>query len=250
MLGYKATTRKVDKQRQQAPSHQPPCSIRLGRRVESRTSRFGGYQQCFYSRSVKPATSFTHHNARERRWNNTTRANSNSELKAPTQIAVSDPTRWGFAVSDTEASFKWFKLGLPHDDELQDDLLDAAELDEARALRRQHKVKTSELVEAYMKALWDQCVNDIALAENMERHDVLETMMFVVIGTPANWGLGTLASLLKAARDAGIPGEHCGSKVETCLEPEAAAMGLLMHDKPKIQKVVELKVSLGARFLF
>ncbi|KAH6623390.1 hypothetical protein F5144DRAFT_550940 [Chaetomium tenue] len=159
-----------------------------------------------------------------RRWYNTGRALSVDEAKAPTKIAALDRASWGFEVSDTDLSFKWFKLALPHDDELQDDLANSAELDEARTLRREHEVKTSELVEAYMGKLWHQY------------YDVRRHRRSCQLG-----GFGTQASLLTAARAAGIPGGHDGSKVETCAEPEAAALGLLMKDKENIEKVVELR---------
>lgn len=198
-------------------------------------------------RSGGLAKSFTEYKGPVR-WPKRTRDESTVGPKAPTRIAVSDHDRWGFLVSNNELSHKWFKLGLPHNDELQKDLSKTAALDDARTLRDDHDVKVSGVVKAYIRAIWSQCVEEIAVAEKMSTEEVLQTRMLVVIGAPANWGLGTLTSLLEAARDIGIPGSNFGSKVETCVEPEAAAIALLVHDK-KLQEKLKLTVSLGDRFL-
>ncbi|KAK4239028.1 hypothetical protein C8A03DRAFT_32951 [Achaetomium macrosporum] len=156
--------------------------------------------------------------------------------KAPTRLALyppsqgaSEPHRWGYQVSDDEESFRWFKLGLVHEDELHEDLQGATELDEARALRSQHKAKVSELVEIYMRKLWGHTVQQIASQHHMTGDQVVQAEIHVVLGVPANWKSGTRLSLLKAARAAGIPGQHPLSTVETYIEPEAATIALVEH---------------------
>ena len=152
--------------------------------------------------------------------------------KVPTHIALSDHHCWGYYVYD-DPSFKWFKLGVPHEDEIQKDLSNAATLEEARASRRQHDAFVSDLLKAYLKGLWDYSMQRIisGMEGKMNSEQVRQSKFYVVIGAPANWRPGTLLFMLDAARAASIPGSNRGSKVETCVEPEAAAIALLLLDE-------------------
>jgi hypothetical protein len=110
--------------------------------------------------------------------------------------------------------------------------------------------KVSDLVEAYLKGVWDHCVQHIIsnMQGKMSSEQVRQSKFYVTIGAPANWRPGTLVFLLSAARAAGIPGPNGGSKLETCVEPEAAAIALLLEDE-KIEKL-DLKVGLHVHFPF
>ncbi|KAK4152712.1 hypothetical protein C8A00DRAFT_34562 [Chaetomidium leptoderma] len=168
-----------------------------------------------------------------------------SDVKIPTRLALGGPgqdagkpARWGFQVPDDERSFRWFKLGLVHRDDVSDgdsdglfdDLQASTELKEAESLRDQQRTTATKLTEEYLRNLWKHIVEQIASRLRITEDDVRASEMHVVIGIPANSKPATVSRLKCAAKAAGIPGyRHPLSSIDFCIEPEAAAVALVEH---------------------
>jgi hypothetical protein len=164
--------------------------------------------------------------------------------KTPTRLATdglgkdpSQPVRWGLLASDDEASFRWFKLGLVHHDdirgdenELRGDIRESDELKEAATLREKHDTSATELTTIYLRSFWNHVVKQIAayLPKSTSEDDIKRSELHVAIGTPANSKPATVSRLREAAEAAGIPGyRHPQSELYICIEPEAAAVALV-----------------------
>lgn len=163
--------------------------------------------------------------------------------KAPTWLATDEwdkdadrPVRWGFLVSHEESSFRWFKLGLVHPDdvledgsgELHGDIQNSDELKEAQALRGKHHASATRLTAAYLESFWNHIVSEVASKLGISEDHVKQSELHVAIGTPANSTHGTVSRLRNAAKAAGIPGYcHPRSELYVCMEPEAAAIALI-----------------------
>ncbi|KAK3293040.1 uncharacterized protein B0H64DRAFT_464977 [Chaetomium fimeti] len=157
-------------------------------------------------------------------------------FKIPTRIACSDHSHWGFQVRDDEPSFEWFKLCVPHEDEVPEDILNAVTLADARSFRQGQSVKVMGVLEAYLRGLWAHCLESIAFGEGLDVEEVRMCRIYVVIGIPANWKSRSRDFLLEAARNAGIPGLYGRTTIETCVEPVAAAIALL-EQTPNIESM-------------
>jgi molecular chaperone DnaK (HSP70) len=180
--------------------------------------------------------------------------------KTPTQLATDGldnnagrPVRWGLLVSDDEPSFRWFKLGLVHQDEyleddlgeLHDDIQNSDEFKKAVALRERHRASATSLTTAYLKALWNHVLKEVASRLKIPEDLVRQSELHVAIGTPANSKSGTVNILRRAAKNAGIPGHrHPRSKLYVCTEPEAAAIALVEHRQVSQDLTVRWSASL------
>lgn len=174
-------------------------------------------------------------------------ANSD-QLKIPTRLATdgwvkhpgvpSQPVRWGLITSDDEASFQWFKLGLVHLDditeddlgELHGDMRNSAELDKAVVLRAEHHTSAKGVTIVYLRSVWNHVIEEIASYLMLPEDVIRRSEIHVAIGTPANSKCDTVSRLRGAAESAGIPGYYnSDSKLNVCVEPEAAAVALVEH---------------------
>jgi len=147
---------------------------------------------------------------------------SNSSIenteKVPTKISYDgrEPLHWGYNVTVTEQSFKWFKLLLdPH----RAAQVPGPVVSSERLLGSLNK--TAEQVAAdYLKQVWNYTTNDIARSQGdgwQSRHPLR-----VVLTVPAIWSPAAKDRTLKAARAAGLP-----ENLSLVSEPEAAALRVL-----------------------
>ena len=125
---------------------------------------------------------------------------NSSSSKAPTRLALlqasqgaNESHRWGFQISGEEESFRWFKLGLAHEDELPSDIRKATELEDARSLRNEHDRRVIDLVSTFLGNLWTHTVGQITSRHNLSEEQVLQAEIHAVLGVPAigelqRWG--------------------------------------------------------------
>jgi len=150
-------------------------------------------------------------------WHKSNASIENTE-KVPTKISYEnrEPLHWGYDVTVTETSFKWFKLLLdPH----RAAQVPGPVVSSERLLGS--LVKTAEQVAAdYLEQVWNYTMSDISRnqGEGWESRHHLR----VVLTVPAIWSPAAKDRTLKAARAAGLP-----ENISLVSEPEAAALKVL-----------------------
>lgn len=156
-------------------------------------------------------------------WPNPAATNANSE-KVPSAISY-DVTgkvkNWGYEVTETENSFRWFKIMLEEAPQARPEYAKAIEKirgDNQSLLEETHKTLEDVVVD-YLRALWDYTREDIR--KRIDNKSWEKTAL-VVLTVPAVWSDSAKEKTREAAKKAGM-----GSNIRLVFEPEAAAVATL-----------------------
>ncbi|KAG5993963.1 hypothetical protein E4U43_003349, partial [Claviceps pusilla] len=151
------------------------------------------------------------------------------EEKSPSllKFGKSGKDEWGYTVTPNKDSFRWFKLLLLEEKDVDPHLYGCAEFREAHQLRDASGKSAIEIVSRYLQLLWKHAINDIEAAIGQ---DLMAKCRFdVVITIPAIWPHYAQQRMEQAAEMAGILSKRpCGTTlVHFVSEPEAAALSTL-----------------------
>lgn len=158
------------------------------------------------------------------RWPGTGR----EEGKAPTELFYEDERlMWGYIIPPDADPFRWFKLLLLRDEDLDENLRASECVLRGRKMLEESNKTATELIADYLGALWIHILETI----HKERgKSVIEKLTFhVVITVPAIWKDYARQDMEGAARRSGI----CDTRragpttLAFALEPEAAALASL-----------------------
>lgn len=170
-------------------------------------------------------------------WPNPSAGRNPSSDKVPTVIAYEDgkPSKWGYNVTDSDLSFRWFKLLLENETRYTEK---AEQVEQARDLLEQLNKQPVDVVSDYLRYLWDFTMKEI---ERKQDTNFRETYTLkVVMSVPAMWSPIAKDRTLQAAKKAGL-----GEKVVLVAEPEAAALATL---KDKNEETQGLNVSVDINY--
>lgn len=122
---------------------------------------------------------------------------------------------------------------------MKEDVRSSRYIREAQEMLRQLGKSAADVVTDYLKKLWEHTKLEIASAlgrSNLEGHP-----FSVVITVPAIWPVYAQNRLRQAAIAAGILDRRHGgeTKLNSCAEPEAAALAVMDDDDGAVVKVTE-----------
>ncbi|KAG5918174.1 hypothetical protein E4U42_006956 [Claviceps africana] len=151
------------------------------------------------------------------------------EEKAPSLLKLQKvgQDEWGYTVTSGKGAFRWFKLLLLDEKDVDPVIYKCAEFNEARLLRDVSGKSAVEIVSRYLQMLWEHVIDDIKTAIG---EDLMAKCRFDVVMTiPAIWPHYAQQRMKQAAEMAGIVSiRPCGTtSVRFVSEPEAAALATL-----------------------
>lgn len=170
-------------------------------------------------------------------WPNPSAGRNPSSDKVPSVIAYENgkPTKWGYTVSHSDLSFRWFKLLLENETRYKEK---AEQVDQARDLLEQLGKQAVDVVADYLGCLWDFAMKEIARKQDVNFRE--NYTLKVVMSVPAMWSPKAKEKTLQAAKQAGF-----GDDVMLVTEPEAAALATL---KDRNEETQGLNVSTWVEF--
>ncbi|QPH01174.1 hypothetical protein C2857_005373 [Epichloe festucae Fl1] len=152
------------------------------------------------------------------------------EEKSPTLLKCGkygEQDEWGYTVTSAKDAFRWFKLLLLNEKDVDPVIYNCSEFREARSVRDASGKSAVEIVSRYLQLLWNHAINDIQIAIG---EDLMVKCRFnVVITLPAIWPHYAQQRMEQAAEMAGILAKRpCGTTLLRFIsEPEAAALSTL-----------------------
>ncbi|KAK4220587.1 actin-like ATPase domain-containing protein, partial [Podospora fimiseda] len=169
--------------------------------------------------------------------------NSDRE-KTPTEIQFETTTRtgskritWGYDVPSDSDPFRWFKLLLVNEDQLQPHLVNSKQLKEARQRLQNEGLQPVQAVAIYLREIWNHTLEHV---RRMLQDAVDECRFHIVLTVPAIWKDGARKKMQEAARQAGLlDSRACGKTTMQLLsEPEAGAISTFatMEGRPDIHE--------------
>ena len=146
------------------------------------------------------------------------------EVQIPTLIDLSSD-KWGYLISPECDPVRWFKLLLLNPKDMQDDVKNSQQLDDARTKIQTHMGSGSDtvvhVIARFLGHIWQHALNEIAREIDV---DILPLKVAVTI--PAIWPTYAREKMRDAAKEAGILAHRPIGRTNLILveEPEAAAM--------------------------
>ncbi|KAI0865570.1 hypothetical protein F4860DRAFT_256850 [Xylaria cubensis] len=158
--------------------------------------------------------------------------NGREEGKVPTELWYGDDEdeiAWGYDIPVDAERFRWFKLLLLRDEDIDMDIQGSSFLGQTRNMMNKSGKTAVDLVSDYMRLLWEHIMSMIERARGDSVVDGLP--IHVVITVPAIWKGYARYAMKEAAMKSGIldfrwAGE---TKLTFAPEPEAAALPTLLE---------------------
>lgn len=152
------------------------------------------------------------------------------EEKSPTLLKYGEDEgqdEWGYTVTSAKDAFRWFKLLLLDEKDVDPVIYNCSEFKEARRARDASGKSAVEIVSRYLQLLWNHAINDIQIAIGEDL--IVKCRFNVVITLPAIWPHYAQQRMEQAAKIAGILVKRsCGTTLLHFIsEPEAAALSTL-----------------------
>jgi hypothetical protein len=185
----------------------------------------GSYSGVAWTASPKPKSSDIH---LVKKWNSIQYVNA-EQGKCPT--AISYPSGggsplWGYNIPVETKAIQWFKLLLLNDEDLDDHVRDATQLQEARQALRVLGKSAMDVITDYLGCLWKHALT--AVENGTGPAFVKQSPFRIIITVPAIWKSYMRERMRQAASLAGLldrdePGcPH--TELDFISEPEAAAI--------------------------
>ncbi|KAI1757988.1 hypothetical protein F4782DRAFT_475954 [Xylaria castorea] len=154
--------------------------------------------------------------------------NGREEGKVPTELWYDDTAvAWGYEITADVNPFRWFKLLLLHDEDLEPELRESNFMVRARCMVEESGKTAIDLVADYLRLLWAHIVSTI---ERARGEDVVEALpIHIVLTVPAIWKSYARRAMKDAAESSGILDYRSAgaTKLTFAPEPEAAALATL-----------------------
>ncbi|KAI1746422.1 hypothetical protein F4680DRAFT_401390 [Xylaria scruposa] len=158
--------------------------------------------------------------------------NGREEGKVPTELWYGDDEdgmAWGYDIPVDAEPFRWFKLLLLRDEDIDPEVQETGFLSRSRDMMNESGKTAVDLIADYMRLLWEHIMSTIERARGDSVVDGLP--IHVVITVPAIWKGYARNAMKEAAKKSGIldfrlAGE---TKLTFAPEPEAAALPTLLE---------------------
>lgn len=181
-------------------------------------SRFSGISYA-YSSDAKKIDILTN-------WDET----NNDYVKVPSVIKFTPQGDiWGVDAKNLAEALRWFKLTLVNPPDLDVGVRNSVQIQDARAALQALDMSPVEAIAAYMKHMWEHCIEKLKVADG---EDIVDTSRFHVAFTvPAIWPDYARSLMEQAVQQAGILKKRTAGVGKTehdfVSEPEAAALATL-----------------------
>lgn len=151
------------------------------------------------------------------------------EGKVPTELWYDDDKEisWGYEVPADADPFRWFKLLLLHNEDLEPELRESEFMVQARYMTEESGKTAVDLVADYLRLLWKHTMSTI---ERSRGETVVEALpIHIVLTVPAIWKSYARQAMEEAAKKSGILAPRLAgeTKLTFAPEPEAAALATL-----------------------
>lgn len=149
-------------------------------------------------------------------------------VKIPTVIKLGDPEDiWGVQAKDLPDALRWFKLLLVNPSDLDDGVRNSIQIQNARRVLSALGMKPEQAVGAYLKHVWNRCIEKLKEAEGEETVDTSRFHVYFTI--PAIWPNYARSRMEQAVKLAGILKKRPAGQTDHGFvsEPEAAALATL-----------------------
>lgn len=147
--------------------------------------------------------------------------------KAPTAVHFTEDgqsMKWGYQATDCESPFRWFKLLLLRDTDVDLHILNSPQYKQSQQTMANYQNNPTEVITCYLRELWDHTLDEIKKATGPSTLAICE--LYVVVTLPAIWPAYAQASMMQAIDNAGIRDDRPMGRPEVYFirEPEAAAL--------------------------
>lgn len=134
---------------------------------------------------------------------------------------------WGIKAKNIADALRWFKLTLVNPPDLDVGIRNSLQIQDARATLQNLEMFPVDAIAAYMKNMWEHCIEKLKEAEGKETVDT--SRFHVVFTVPAIWPDYARISMERAVQKAGILKRRTAGRTEHDFvsEPEAAALATL-----------------------
>ncbi|KAK4227814.1 hypothetical protein QBC38DRAFT_477037 [Podospora fimiseda] len=168
---------------------------------------------------------------------NSDREKTPTEIQFETTRTGSKRITWGYDVPSDSDPFRWFKLLLVDEDQLQPHLVKSKQLKEARQRLQNEGLQPVQAVAMYLREIWNHTLEHV---RRMLQDAVDECRFHIVLTVPAIWKDDARKKMEEAAQQAGLLGPRaCGKTTMQLLsEPEAGAISTFatMEGRPDIHE--------------
>lgn len=153
---------------------------------------------------------------------------NNDYVKIPSAIKLdSEDETWGVHAKNLPDALRWFKLTLVNPSDLDVGVRKSAHIQNARRALQDLEMSPVEAIGAYMKKMWEHCIEKLKVAEGGEAVDT--SQFHVVSSIPAIWPNYARRRMEQAVEQAGILKRRPAGRTshDFVSEPEAAALATL-----------------------
>lgn len=151
--------------------------------------------------------------------------------KVPSAIYYNEKgeVSWGYSVPEKASplKFEWFKLCLLDEDDIPQNIRNAAQIQAAQKSLRESNKRVVDVISDYLRELWKHSIRNIRRAVGGQ---LVDLSRFKVIATiPAIWPAYAQIRMLEAIEKAGILEPRIAGEtiLEFLSEPEAAALATI-----------------------
>ncbi|KAF5243151.1 hypothetical protein FANTH_8343 [Fusarium anthophilum] len=163
--------------------------------------------------------------------------NGNRLPKTPTKLMVLDSNK----VKDPDTNIEWFKLGLPHPDDLPSDLRNSPKFKELNLARAAVGMTAKEATAKFISNIWKVFLNDL-------QKKIPYPYIQITVTVPVLWPEYACGAMFEALHQAQMLNENVVLAPKFLAEPEAAALAFF-SDALYLEEVNSSKLEPGQTVL-